>query len=90
MKVGFIGLGIMGTPMAATCSRPATAVLHTRRQAAAGAGRSRRRGLRVGGRGGAQGRHRHHHGARHAGRGAVLFGEDGVASGLARARPWST
>ena len=89
MKIGFIGLGIMGAPMARHLIDAGHELfVHTRSKvpgeslrAAATPAPTRREVARAG-------RGRLPDAARHARRRAVLFGEDGVAAGLsARARP---
>ncbi len=85
MKIGFIGLGIMGAPMPAICWPPATNCSCAPRSkvpealAAATAVRQPRRG-------GAPGRRGVPDAARHADVETVLFGKDGVADGLSKGK----
>ena len=67
MKIGFIGLGIMGAPMAANLhqGRPRAVPAHAQQRAAELAERGATR-LRVDREVARAGRHRHHDGARHA------------------------
>ena len=70
MNVGFIGLGIMGKPMAANLIKGGhTLYLYSRsgvpQELTAAGGKS----LRIGEGSGAESGHHHHHGAGHAGRG---------------------
>jgi glucarate dehydratase len=81
-EIGFIGLGIMGTPMALPpASTPATSSSCTRAAAAAGAAATSAAVACADARPWRAGRRGLHHGARHARREQVLFGPGGVARG---------
>jgi len=86
IDVGFIGLGIMGRPMAGHLQAAASAVSSRRRAHCARA--SLRGGIvcKSGREVAEEARCRHHHGAGYAHVEAVLFGGSGVAEGLSKGK----
>jgi len=82
-KVGFVGLGIMGTPMAGHLLAVATRSSPTTCAARGVAGRAGGEGLRVRQGSRAAFRDRHHDGADTPHVAAALFDPNGIAEGLA-------